>query len=74
MLNILLQDSQEGTQVLADGESVEKTLSIIELIGSGGTAGQIIIGVLFMLLMVALYIYFEQTLICFIAKQLKIIK
>ncbi|MDB4304117.1 MotA/TolQ/ExbB proton channel family protein [Desulfosarcina sp.] len=60
MLNILLQDSQEGTQVLADGESVEKTLSIIELIGSGGTAGQIIIGVLFMLLMVALYIYFER--------------
>jgi len=60
MLNILLQDSQDGTQVLSDGESVEKTLSIIELIGSGGTAGQIIIGVLFMLLMVALYIYFER--------------
>jgi len=60
MLNILLQDSQEGTDVLTDGESVEKTLSIIELIGSGGTAGQIIIGVLFMLLMVALYIYFER--------------
>ena len=60
MLNILLQDSQESTQVLTDGESVEKTLSIIELIGSGGTAGQIIIGVLFMLLMVALYIYFER--------------
>jgi biopolymer transport protein ExbB len=60
MLNILLQDSQESTDVLTDGESVEKTLSIIELIGSGGTAGQIIIGVLFMLLMVALYIYFER--------------
>ncbi|MEQ3796372.1 MotA/TolQ/ExbB proton channel family protein [Flavobacteriaceae bacterium MJ-SS4] len=60
MLNILLQNSQEGTELLTDGESVEKTLSIIELIGSGGLAGQVIIGVLFMLLMVAIYIYFER--------------
>lgn len=60
MLNILLQTSQEGTELLTDGESVEKTLSIIELIGSGGIAGQVIIGVLFMLLMVAIYIYFER--------------
>ncbi|HMC02443.1 MAG TPA: MotA/TolQ/ExbB proton channel family protein [Flavobacteriaceae bacterium] len=60
MLNILLQNSQEGTELLTDGESVEKTLSIIELIGSGGIAGQVIIGVLFMLLMVAIYIYFER--------------
>lgn len=60
MLNTLLQNSQEGTELLTDGESVEKTLSIIELIGSGGLAGQVIIGVLFMLLMVAIYIYFER--------------
>jgi len=60
MLNILLQTSQGGTELLTDGESVEKTLSIIELIGSGGIAGQVIIGVLFMLLMVAIYIYFER--------------
>ena len=60
MLNILLQNSQEGTELLTDGESVEKTLSIIELIGSGGLAGQVIIGLLFMLLMVAIYIYFER--------------
>ena len=60
MLNTLLQNSQERTELLTDGESVEKTLSIIELIGSGGLAGQVIIGVLFMLLMVAIYIYFER--------------
>ncbi|SEQ69958.1 outer membrane transport energization protein ExbB [Hyunsoonleella jejuensis] len=59
MLNILLQDTQEGT-ALADGESVEKTLSIIELISSGGLAGQLIIAILFLLLIVATYIYFER--------------
>ncbi|HLT33277.1 MAG TPA: MotA/TolQ/ExbB proton channel family protein [Aquaticitalea sp.] len=57
----MIQDSiQEGAEVLADGEPVEKTLSIIELISSGGTAGMIIIGILFVLLFVALYIYFER--------------
>ncbi|MBJ6369770.1 MotA/TolQ/ExbB proton channel family protein [Snuella sedimenti] len=60
MLNTLLQNTQEGTEVLQDGESVEKTLSIIELIGSGGTAGQVIIFLLFMLLILATYIYFER--------------
>ncbi|GGD29075.1 MotA/TolQ/ExbB proton channel family protein [Hyunsoonleella pacifica] len=60
MLNILLlQNTQEGTE-LTDGESVEKTLSIIELISSGGAAGQIIIAILFLLLIVATYIYFER--------------
>ncbi len=38
----------------------EKTLSIINLIKDGGLGGQIIIGVLFVLLAVALYIYFER--------------
>jgi biopolymer transport protein ExbB len=51
---------QEGTELLVEGESVEKTLSIIELIRSGGTAGQVIIFVLFFLLIVASYIYFER--------------
>jgi len=51
---------QEGTELLTDGESVEKTLSIIELIRSGGPAGQVIIFVLFFLLIVATYIYFER--------------
>lgn len=56
----LQETLQEGAEVLNDGESVEKTLSIIELIGSGGTAGMVIIGILFVLLFVALYIYFER--------------
>ena len=61
MLNISLQDNaQEATQLLADGEQVKKTLSIIELISSGGLAGQIIIAILFVLLIVACYIYFER--------------
>ncbi|WP_303318219.1 MotA/TolQ/ExbB proton channel family protein [Flavivirga abyssicola] len=60
MLNTLLQTTQEGAEVLTDEESVEKTLSIIELISSGGTAGQFIIGVLFILLVGAIYIYFER--------------
>ena len=60
MLNILLQNAQEGTELLNGEESTEKTLSIIELISSGGTAGQIIILVLFLLLMGAMYIYFER--------------
>jgi len=59
-MNIILQDTQEGTELLTDGESVEKTLSIIELISSGGTAGMIIIALLFLLLIVAIYIYFER--------------
>ena len=60
MLNTLIQNQQEGAELLADGESVEKTLSIIELISSGGFAGQIIIAILFLLLIVATYIYFER--------------
>ncbi|MCK7591841.1 MotA/TolQ/ExbB proton channel family protein [Subsaxibacter sp. CAU 1640] len=51
---------QEGVEAVPTEESVEKTLSIIELIGSGGTAGMVIIGILFILLFVALYIYFER--------------
>ncbi|MCD8438260.1 MotA/TolQ/ExbB proton channel family protein [Tenacibaculum dicentrarchi] len=50
---------QEKTQ-LVDGVSAEKTLSIIQLIKDGGLGGQIIIAILFVLLAVALYIYFER--------------
>ena len=60
---ILLSNIQDGTEVLADGasgEQVEKTLSIIELITSGGTSGIVIILVLFILLIAATYIYFER--------------
>lgn len=60
MLNTLFQNTQEGAELLTDEESVEKTLSIIELISSGGAAGQVIIAVLFLLLVGAIYIYFER--------------
>ncbi|AXT21299.1 MotA/TolQ/ExbB proton channel family protein [Flavobacteriaceae bacterium AU392] len=51
---------QDGAELLTDGESVEKTLSIIELVKSGGIAGQVIILLLFVLLIIASYIYFER--------------
>ncbi|MDH7914608.1 MotA/TolQ/ExbB proton channel family protein [Winogradskyella sp. SYSU M77433] len=57
---ILLSNIQDGSEVLPEGEQVEKTLSIIELITTGGTAGMIIILILFLLLIVAIYIYFER--------------
>ena len=38
----------------------KKTLSLVELIRDGGLGGQIIIGLLFLLLLVAIYIYFER--------------
>lgn len=59
MLITLIQKTQEGIEPLSE-ESVEKTLSIVELISSGGIAGQIIIAILFILLVVATYIYFER--------------
>lgn len=38
----------------------EKTLSLIELIKNGGLGGQLIIGLLFVLLLMVTYIYFER--------------
>ena len=38
----------------------EKTLSLLELIKIGGLGGQLIIGVLFVLLLMVTYIYFER--------------
>jgi len=38
----------------------EKTLSLLELIQNGGLGGQVIIGVLTLLLLVVVYIYFER--------------
>ena len=60
MLNILLQSQEEGAALLTDAEPVEKSLSIIELISSGGVAGQVIIALLFLMLVGAIYIYFER--------------
>lgn len=58
---MMLQSAiQDGIELVPDGESVEKTLSIVELIASGGTAGMLIIAVLFVLLVFAIYIYFER--------------
>ncbi|WP_299334881.1 MotA/TolQ/ExbB proton channel family protein [uncultured Psychroserpens sp.] len=57
---ILQGNIQDGAEVITDAESTEKSLSIIELISSGGTAGQIIIALLFILLIAAIYIYFER--------------
>ncbi len=58
---ILFQDLANEAQV---GEviSEEKTLSVIDLILSGGTGSILIISVLFAMLAVAMYIYFERLL------------
>ncbi len=61
MLNLFVQEGgEEITQGLEPVVSEEKTLSVLQLIMDGGLAGQIIIGVLFVLLFVAVYIYFER--------------
>ncbi|MFP4847118.1 MotA/TolQ/ExbB proton channel family protein [Winogradskyella sp. PE311] len=57
---ILLSNIQDEIGIVAEGESIEKTLSIIELITSGGTSGMVIILILFLLLIVTTYIYFER--------------
>ena len=51
---------QEVSENLEEVVSEEKTLSIYKLIMDGGLGGQIIIAILFVLLAVALYIYFER--------------
>ncbi len=51
---------QENVDTLTDVVSEEKTLSIYKLIIESGTGGFIIICLLFVLLIIALYIYFER--------------
>ncbi|MDO6675981.1 MotA/TolQ/ExbB proton channel family protein [Tenacibaculum sp. 1B UA] len=53
---LLFQETQE----LVEEVPQEKTLSIYSLIMDGGVGGQIIIALLFVLLAIALYIYFER--------------
>lgn len=61
MLISLIQDSaQDAVDAVGTEEPVEKTLSIIDLLLTGGTAGIVVIAVLFVLLFVAIYIYFER--------------
>ena len=57
---MIITSIQDEMDLQLDPESVEKTLSIVELIKSGGLAGQLIIALLTVLLVVALYIYFER--------------
>ena len=51
---------QEAQEVLDEALSEEKTLSIYNLIMDGGIGGQIVIAILLILLIAALYIYFER--------------
>ncbi|MBT9189758.1 MULTISPECIES: MotA/TolQ/ExbB proton channel family protein [Zobellia] len=56
---MLFQDMAQDPAA-ADVMSEEKTLSVIDLIFNGGTGSVLIITVLFIMLFVALYIYFER--------------
>lgn len=58
MLNYFIQD--EAQEVAQNVEPVVESLSMMELIIAGGAAGMVIIGILFVLLFVAVYIYFER--------------
>jgi len=60
MLLLIQQGADVAQEVLDETISEEKTLSIYNLIMDGGIGGQIIIALLFVLLLVALYIYFER--------------
>lgn len=55
---ILFQDASQ--EVAAEMLPEEQTLSVIDLIANGGTGSVVIIAILFVLLFVALYIYFER--------------
>ncbi|MFT5103756.1 MAG: biopolymer transport protein ExbB [Candidatus Latescibacterota bacterium] len=59
MLYFAMQEVVDDASLL-EPEVNEKTLSIMDLLVNGGIGGQIIIGVLFVLLFVAVYIYFER--------------
>ncbi len=56
---LLFQDLAQDPE-MGDVLSEEKTLSVIDLIFNGGTGSVVIITVLFIMLFVALYIYFER--------------
>jgi biopolymer transport protein ExbB len=56
---MLFQNAAQDPQV-GDVMSEEKTLSVIDLIFDGGTGAVLIITILFVLLFVAMYIYFER--------------
>jgi biopolymer transport protein ExbB len=66
---ILFQDVVDESQ-LGEIASEEKTLSVIDLIFNGGTGSILIISVLFVMLAVAMYIYFERLLAIKAASQI----
>ena len=57
----MFQDAGDASQ-LGEVAAEEKTLSVIDLIFNGGTGSIVIITVLFVMLAVAMYIYFERLL------------
>ncbi len=59
MLYFIQQDTIAQSAQDAAAVSEEKTLSLFDLLLSGGIAGQVIIIILFILLFAAVYIYFE---------------
>ena len=59
MTNILL-NIQINTDSLSTNTSEQRTLSILELISSGGTGGTVIMGTLTLLSIFAIYILFER--------------
>ena len=62
MLNFFIQEGNEAiAEDLQEVVSEEKTLSVLQLIIDGGLGAQIIIAVLFVLLFMAVYIYFERS-------------
>ncbi|MDT0651271.1 MotA/TolQ/ExbB proton channel family protein [Autumnicola edwardsiae] len=60
MLNFFQQDGVADAMQEAEPVVEEKTLSLFDLLFSGGLAGTVIIVILFILLFVAVYIYFER--------------
>lgn len=60
MLYFVQQDDLAEAAMQTDPVVEEKTLSLFDLMFSGGLGGQIIIIILFVLLFVAVYIYFER--------------
>jgi biopolymer transport protein ExbB len=60
MLNYIQQDEVAAATQAAEPIVEEKTLSLFDLMFSGGLGGQIIIIILFVLLFAAVYIYFER--------------
>ena len=66
-----LQANTGAEEVLLTGETQQKeSLSIMQLIFDGGLANTIIIGVLFLMLAVTIYIYFERTFAISAAKKI----